>query len=246
MPENFPSSKTEIVQRLQAVVSRVRAAEHRFGREPESVHILPVSKMRPANDIQQIACQGFKAFGESYLQEAEDKITALAALQLEWHFVGPIQSNKTQSIAKHFHWVHGVGRVKIAQRLNDQRPKAMPPLNVCLQVNVSGEISKSGVMLDELLALAKQVMLLPHLRLRGLMAIPARTDDFKAQRAAFLLVCEAFNSIKLNLDREGENQQLQAWDTLSMGMSGDLEAAIAEGATIVRVGTDIFGPRLKK
>jgi len=198
-----------------------------------------VSKTRPASDIEQVASQGFKAFGESYLQEAEGKIAALAALGLEWHFIGPIQSNKTQPIAQHFHWVHSVGRAKIARRLNDQRPEAMPPLNVCLQVNISGEVSKSGAMLDEVSALARQVAALPRLRLRGLMAIPVRTDNVEAQRAAFRLLREAFDSLSSSLNTK-------RWDTLSMGMSGDLEAAIAEGATIVRVGADIFGPRTQK
>lgn len=239
MPENCPSGKTEIARRLQAVISRVRAAEQRFGREPGSVSILPVSKTRPASDIAQIASQGFKAFGESYLQEAEGKIVALAALGLEWHFIGPIQSNKTQPIAQHFHWVHSVERAKIARRLNDQRPEAMPPLNVCLQVNISGEVSKSGAMLDEVSALAGRVAALPRLRLRGLMAIPVRTDNVEAQRAAFRLLREAFDSLSSSLNTK-------RWDTLSMGMSGDLEAAIAEGATIVRVGADIFGPRTQK
>lgn len=241
MPENCPSGKAEIAQRLQAVIHRVRAAEQRFGREPGSVSILPVSKTRSASDIEQLARQGFKAFGESYLQEAEDKIVALAALGLEWHFVGPVQSNKTQPIAQHFHWVHSVARAKIARRLNNQRPGTMPPLNICLQVNVSDEASKSGVMLDELPALAGQVAELPRLHLRGLMAIPVRLDDFEAQRAAFCLLREAFDSLQASLNKTGRQ-----WDTLSMGMSGDLEAAIAEGATIVRVGADIFGPRIQK
>ena len=239
MPENCPSGKAEIVQRLQAVINRVRAAEQHFGREPGSVSILPVSKTRPASDIEQIVRQGITAFGESYLQEAKVKIAALTAQGLEWHFIGPIQSNKTQPIAQHFHWVHSVARAKIARRLNDQRPGTMPPLNICLQVNVSGEASKSGVMLDELPALAGQVAALPRLHLRGLMAIPVRTDDFEAQRAAFRLLREAFDSLQASLNKPGGQ-----WDTLSMGMSGDLEAAIAEGATIVRVGADIFGPRL--
>jgi pyridoxal phosphate enzyme (YggS family) len=240
MPDKGANHSTEIEQRLQAVVARVRAAERRFGREPGSVQILPVSKTRPAVDIARVAAAGFSAFGESYLQEAEAKMDALAALQLCWHFIGPLQSNKTRPIAERFHWVHSVSRVKIARRLSEQRPADLPPLNICLQLNVSGEAAKAGVTQAELPALAEQVAALPRLQLRGLMAIPAATTDFDAQRAAFGIVREAFNSLPATLDIRGGT-----WDTLSMGMSGDLEAAIAEGSTLVRVGTDIFGPRNK-
>jgi len=206
----------------------------RFGRPPGSVQLLPVSKTRPAADIAQLARAGYHAFGESYLQEALGKQEELAALGLEWHFIGPIQSNKTQAIAQHFQWVHSVGREKIARRLSAQRPQELPPLNICLQVNISGEASKSGCALGELPVLAACVAGLPGLQLRGLMAIPARERDFGHQRAAFRRLREA---------RDALNADGLALDTLSMGMSSDLEAAVAEGATIVRVGSDIFGPR---
>ena len=221
-------------QRLQQVVAQVRAAEARFGREPGSVLLLPVSKTHPAEAVARVAAAGYHAFGESYLQEALAKIEALAGLNLQWHFIGPIQSNKTQAIARQFQWVHSVDRDKIAQRLHEQRPADLPPLNICLQVNVSGEATKSGVMPGELPALAARCAEYPHLRLRGLMTIPRPSDDFETQRAAFR---------QLRLAYEGLNAAGFHLDTLSMGMSHDLEAAIAEGATIVRVGTDIFGAR---
>lgn len=238
MPENM-----DIAARLQQVVMRVHSAEKRFGRQSGSVKILPVSKTRPPEDIAQVAQAGFTDFGENYLQEAQEKITTLSnlkssATELHWHFIGPIQSNKTQTIAKLFHWVHSVDRKKIARRLNDQRPDNLPPLNICLQVNISSEESKSGVHPSGLFELASGFMEFPRLRLRGLMAIPAATTDFKQQRQAFKAVHEAFNSLKSELGDTGVSM-----DTLSMGMSNDLEAAIAEGSTMVRVGTDIFGPR---
>ncbi len=238
MPENV-----DIATRLQEVVLRVRAAEKRFGREPGSVQILPVSKTRPSEDIERVACAGFSAFGESYLQEAQAKITALANTRLthpdlEWHFIGPIQSNKTQTIANLFHWVHSVDREKIARRLNEQRPENLPPLNICLQVNISGEKSKSGIQPSALFELASSIAELSRLRLRGLMAIPAPSTDFEKQRDAFRAIHEMFDSLNTKLDGSGV-----VMDTLSMGMSNDLEAAIAEGSTMVRIGTDIFGPR---
>ena len=198
--------------------------------------ILPVSKTRPAEDIVAVAKAGLQAVGENYLQEALDKIEALQQLALQWHFIGPIQSNKTQPIARHFDWVHSVDREKIARRLSEQRPENLAPLNICLQVNISREASKSGVMPEDLPELARQVSELPRLRLRGLMAIPAASSDFEAQRASFRALREALEQL---------NTMGLQLDTLSMGMSGDLEAAIAEGATIVRVGTDIFGARAK-
>ncbi len=238
MPENV-----DIATRLQQVVTRVRAAEKRFGRQSGCVQILPVSKTRPPEDITQVAQAGYTAFGESYLQEAQKKIAALASLKLSttglhWHFIGPIQSNKTQTIATLFHWVHSVDREKIARRLNDQRPENLPPLNICLQVNISGEKSKSGIKPSALIELASSIIELPRLRLRGLMAIPAPDTDFEQQRQAFKAVHKTFDSLKMELGDAGE-----AMDTLSMGMSNDLEAAIAEGSTMVRIGTDIFGPR---
>ena len=233
MPDNV-----DIATRLQEVVKRVRAAEQRFGRESGCVQILPVSKTRQPEDITRVAGAGFSAFGESYLQEAREKIVALASTELQWHFIGPIQSNKTQTIASLFHWVHSVDREKIARRLNDQRPEKLPALNICLQVNISGEKSKSGIQPSALSELALSVVKFPHLRLRGLMAIPAPNTDFDKQREAFKAVHDIFDSLNTTLSNTGV-----VMDTLSMGMSNDLEAAIAEGSTMVRIGTDIFGPR---
>jgi len=235
MPQS-PDRLDSLEARLSRVEQRVREAEQRFGRAPGSVQLLPVSKTRPAADIARVAAAGYRAFGESYLQEALEKQQALAGQGLIWHFIGPIQSNKTQPIAHHFHWVHSVDREKIARRLSEQRPAELPPLAVCLQVNVSGEASKSGVTFDALPALADYVAGLPRLQLRGLMGIPARETDFDRQRAPFHRLHAALQDLR---DRG------LAVDTLSMGMSADLEAAIAEGATIVRVGSDIFGPRLQ-
>ncbi len=254
MPENCPSGKMNLEQRLRDVEARVRAAESEFGREPGSVQILPVSKTRPAEDIAAVADLAAKlvttgmgqSFGENYLQEATEKMAALAGRDLRWHFIGPIQSNKTALIAQQFDWVHSVDRLKIAQRLNDQRPAGLAPLNICLQVNVSEEASKSGITLNELPALAEKVAQLPRLQLRGLMAIPAASADSAVQRAAFHEVREAFNLLNKPQDKERRPGAWQYWDTLSMGMSGDLEMAIAEGASIVRIGTDIFGPRLPR
>lgn len=216
------------------VLQRVRNAEQQFGRETGSVQLLPVSKTFPAEDIESLASLGNKAFAESYLQEAQEKMSALQHLELEWHFIGPVQSNKTSTIARNFHWVHSVDREKIARRLNEQRPPELGPLNICLQLNISAEASKSGVAIGEVSVLAKQVMTMPNLRLRGLMAIPARSEDFNDQRRVFRQVREVFDELV---------SSGLPLDTLSMGMSADLEAAIAEGSTIVRVGTDIFGRR---
>jgi pyridoxal phosphate enzyme (YggS family) len=190
-----------------------------------------VSKTKPAAAIRQAFAAGVRDFGENYLQEALEKQLELGDLPLIWHFIGPIQSNKTKAIAEHFAWVHSVDRLKIAQRLSDQRPAHLPALNICLQVNVSGEASKSGCNPDELPALAQAVTQLPNLRLRGLMTIPEPTDDVARQHAAFARLRELQDGLGLDLD------------TLSMGMSHDLEAAIAEGATWVRIGTALFGAR---
>lgn len=237
--QEIPENTSQPLQdRIRQVTTRIREAEQQYDRVAGEVQLLAVSKTWPVEDIVCATQLGLQAFGESYLQEAAEKITALAPLNLQWHFIGPIQSNKTQIIARLFDWVHSVEREKIARRLNEQRPDNLPPLNICLQVNISGEASKSGVAPDELTALAQQISTLPRLRLRGLMAIPAPTANFGAQREAFHRVHEAFIQLKAQLNESG-----QALDTLSMGMSGDLEAAIAEGATMVRVGTDIFGPR---
>lgn len=219
---------------IDRLLERVRLSAEKSQRKPGDVRVLAVSKTRPAEDIRRAAALGLHEFGENYLQEALDKIEALADLDLCWHFIGPIQSNKTRPIASHFQWVHSVDRLKVARRLSEQRPEGLPDLQICLQVNISGEGSKSGVSLEDLPALAQEVTQLPRLRLRGLMAIPAAATEPALQRQPFAAL-------------RGALEQLQCrdpgLDTLSMGMSGDLEAAIAEGATIVRVGTDIFGPR---
>jgi pyridoxal phosphate enzyme (YggS family) len=223
-------------ERLAQIEVRIRTAEVCHNREPGSVTLLAVSKTRPADVIRAAAAAGQRRFGESYLREALEKIGALADLDLEWHFIGPIQSNKTRGIAEHFHWVHSVDRLKVARRLSEQRPETLPPLNVCLQVNISGEASKSGVEPEALPDLARAVAALPRLRLRGLMAIPAPARDAGEEdvRAPFRRLREALAA----LNRDG-----LALDTLSMGMSDDFEAAIAEGATLVRIGTALFGAR---
>ena len=196
--------------------------------------MLAVSKTRDAEEVRAAAALGLRDFGENYVQEGLAKIESLTGLNLCWHFIGPIQSNKTRAIAEHFDWVHSVDRLKIAQRLSAQRPAQLPDLQVCLQVNISGEDSKSGVDPTELTALATAVAQLPRLQLRGLMAIPAPSDTLARQREPFARLRNALVELQATLPM---------LDTLSMGMSGDLEAAIAEGATIVRVGTDLFGPR---
>lgn len=223
-----------IAANLQAVRGRIARAAATANRPPENVRLLAVSKTFGAPQIVAAWQAGQRAFGENFVQEALDKSGELAHLDIEWHFIGPVQSNKTRSIAGHFAWVHSIEREKIAQRLNDARPVQLPPLNVLIQVNVSGEASKSGVAPGEERALAAAIRRLPRLRLRGLMAIPEPTPDAAVQRARFAL---------LRRLKEGLQADDAGIDTLSMGMSDDLEAAIAEGATIVRVGTAIFGAR---
>ncbi len=226
--------ESRIADNLACVKKRIRQAEQQYQRPPGTVQLIAVSKTRPAGEILAAAAAGQRHFGENYLQEALEKITALADRKLYWHFIGPIQSNKTRLIAAHFDWVHSVDRLKIARRLSEQRPAHLPPLNVCLQVNISNESSKSGLPLAGLADTAREVAELPNLRLRGLMAIPKRSSNPADQRIPFHQMHQALVSLaaaKISLD------------TLSMGMSADLEAAIAEGATMVRVGTDIFGPR---
>jgi len=227
---------TTISKALQAVQARVQRAAMQCGRSPESIALIAVSKTVSAESLRVAYAGGQRAFGESYVQEALPKIAVLQDLALEWHFIGPLQSNKTKLVAENFAWVHSVERAKIAQRLSEQRPDALPPLNLCLQVNVSGEASKSGVAPAEVVALAQAVATLPKIKLRGLMAIPEATDDVSKQHAQFRLLREL---------RDALNAQGFALDTLSMGMSGDLEVAIAEGATMVRVGSAIFGARIK-
>ncbi len=225
---------SDFAARLHAVLARIRAAEQRFQRPPGSVALLAVGKTQPAGAIAAVAAAGQARFGENYLQEALAKMAELAALNLEWHFIGPVQANKTRPIAERFAWVHSVDRLKIAERLSAQRPAGLPPLNVCLEVNISREPSKHGLDESDVPAVARAVAALPRLRLRGLMAIPAPAADFAAQR----LPCARLRELWERLLAEGLEL-----DTLSMGMSDDLEAAIAEGATLVRVGTAIFGPR---
>jgi pyridoxal phosphate enzyme (YggS family) len=229
---------SSISDNLQAVQARVASAAQEAGRALADVRLLAVSKTFGPDAVIAAADAGQRAFGENYLQEALDKMAAVHSLRpgllLEWHFIGPIQSNKTRPIAEHFDWVHSVDREKIAQRLSEQRPAHLPPLNICLQVNISDEQSKSGVTPEETLALAHRIAALPNLRLRGLMAIPEPADDPQQQRAPFR---------QLRLLQEQLREQDIALDTLSMGMSADLAAAIAEGATIVRIGTAIFGHR---
>ncbi len=227
-----------IAERLDAVLERIRAAERRFGRPAGSVALLAVSKTQPPEAVLEAAARGQVRFGENYLQEALAKQSALAAHQgLEWHFIGPLQSNKTRRVAESFAWVHSVDRLKIAQRLSEQRPAGLAPLSVCLEVNVDGEPSKSGFGFAELPEAAAAVARLPRLELRGLMAIPAPAEDFEAQRLPFARLRAAFEALRA---------QGLALDTLSIGMSDDLEAAIAEGATLVRIGSAIFGPRAVK
>ncbi|WPP44273.1 YggS family pyridoxal phosphate-dependent enzyme [Pseudomonas sp. AN-1] len=220
-----------IPDNIAKVRTRIREAEQAGGRAAGSVQLLAVSKTKPPAALREAFACGQRDFGENYLQEALAKQAELADLDLAWHFIGPIQSNKTRPLAEHFAWVHSVDRLKIAERLSAQRPANLPPLNVCLQVNVSGETSKSGCSPEELPALAAAVAALPNLCLRGLMAIPEPTPDVAAQRAAFARLRALRDSLPLPLD------------TLSMGMSDDLEAAIAEGASWVRIGSALFGAR---
>lgn len=225
---------TTIISALQAVKQRIESTALRAGRVPQDVRLLAVSKTFPAEAVREAFRAGQTAFGESYVQEAAGKIAALSDLPLEWHFIGPLQSNKTRLVAENFSWVHSVEREKIADRLSSARPAELPPLQVCLEVNVSGEASKGGVAPQELEALAAHVRTLPRLQLRGLMAIPAATENAALQRQQFRAVRELLEQL---------NRQNFQLDTLSMGMSNDLESAIAEGATIVRIGTAIFGAR---
>jgi pyridoxal phosphate enzyme (YggS family) len=220
-----------IADNIELVSSRIHAATLAANRDENSVQLLAVSKTKPAQDLREAYAAGLRDFGENYLQEALGKQLELADLPLIWHFIGPIQSNKTRAIAEHFDWVHSVDRLKIAQRLSEQRPAELPPLNICIQVNVSGEASKSGCTPADLPALANAINTLPRLKLRGLMAIPEPTEDRAAQDAAFAAVQSLQASLNLPLD------------TLSMGMSHDLESAIAQGATWVRIGTALFGAR---
>jgi len=226
-------------ERRTAVIERINAACRAAGRDPRTVHLLAVSKTFPVEAVRALHALGQRAFGENYLQESLDKIAASSGSEIEWHFIGPIQSNKTRPIAEHFSWVHSVDRLKIATRLSEQRPPGLPPLQVCLQVDVSGELTKSGCTAAEAPALGAHIAGLPGLQLRGVMAIPAPTDEPAQQRRQFRAVREVFEAVRRGLPRSA----VESFDTLSMGMSGDLEAAIAEGSTLVRVGTALFGAR---
>ncbi len=224
-----------IEKNLSQVHGQIERVAHRYRRNPDDVSLLAVSKKKPSQDIRAAYAAGQRDFGENYLQEAQQKILALSDLDLSWHFIGAIQSNKTRILAELFDWVHCIDRLKIAQRLNDQRPDSMPPINVCIQVNVDLESSKSGIALEQVTSLAEKINALPRIRLRGLMAIPAPHEDIQAQREPYARLRHKQHT----LNRNGFD-----CDTLSMGMSHDIEAAIAEGSTLVRIGTAIFGERL--
>jgi pyridoxal phosphate enzyme (YggS family) len=226
---------TTIASNLQAVRTEIERSVSQSGRSANEVKLLAVSKTFPANVLREAYQAGQRDFAENYVQEALDKMAMLQDLAIAWHFIGPIQSNKTRAIAENFSWVHSVDRLKIAERLSEQRPANMLPLQICLQVNISNEASKSGVASDEVAGLAYAITKLPNLKLRGLMAIPAPSDDVETQRIGFA---------QLRQLRDQLNQQGLQLDTLSMGMSHDFAAAIAEGATMVRIGTAIFGNRI--
>ncbi|WOX07184.1 YggS family pyridoxal phosphate-dependent enzyme [Microbulbifer pacificus] len=225
-----------IVENLNSVTERIVTACRFCNRPADAVTLLAVSKTRPAADLRAAYTAGQRHFGENYLQEALDKQAELTDLDIVWHFIGPLQSNKTRDVAAHFHWLHTVDRLKVARRLSEQRPADLPPLNICLQVNIDAEESKSGIAPEELPALAAAVAGLPNLRLRGLMAIPAPRGASEDQRIPFRQLAVLLETLKAQLPE-------QPLDTLSMGMSADMEAAIFSGATIVRIGTDIFGAR---
>ncbi len=226
-------NKQTIGRNLPAVLSRIRRYEKKYSRSENSVQLLAISKTRPVQMITEGFTLGQCQFGENYVQEAEKKINLLHKLNIVWHFTGPIQSNKAKKIAALFSWVHSVDRISVAKKLSDNRPLTTQPLNVCVQVNLSGESAKSGVPVDSVYSIADSVKALPQLRLRGLMAIPAPQKDFALQRRVFSVLRSIYENMK-------EDYCL---DTLSMGMSDDFESAIAEGATMVRLGTAIFGPR---
>lgn len=226
---------TSIQHNLQQIRQRIAAAAASCGRDPQEITLLAVSKTKPASDVAAALAAGQRAFGENYVQEGVDKIAALGdAGQPEWHFIGPLQSNKSRLVAENFAWCHTLDRLRIATRLNDQRPAHLPPLNVLIQVNISDESSKSGIMLEALPELAQAVAALPRLRLRGLMAIPAPEQSYARQLAVGQRMADALASLK---------KHYPSVDTLSLGMSDDMDAAIAAGSTMVRIGTAIFGAR---
>lgn len=223
-----------IAERLQAVRGRITQTAAACGRDPSGICLVAVSKTRPVEDLRLALAAGQLDFGENYLQDALPKILELAGTGIRWHFIGPIQSNKTRDIAHHFNWVHSIDRVKIARRLSEQRPAQLPPLQICLQINLDDEASKAGFRASAVDAAADAIARLPRLELRGLMCIPRPRSDPHEQRAAFAALRELLQRLR---------ERHAGLDTLSMGMSADMEAAILEGATMVRIGTDIFGPR---
>ena len=225
---------TTIAENIAQLSARLQRLDRQYERSASSVKLLAVSKRHPVESIIAANKVGIEDFGENYLREALDKIQHLSSLRVNWHFIGPIQSNKTKAIAENFQWVHSIDRLKIAQRLSDQREPSASKLNVCVQVNISHEANKSGVELGEVEALCDRVAALPNLQLRGLMAIPAAEPDLDSQRIAFRVLAQEYSRLK---------PRYVQFDTLSMGMSNDFEAAIAEGSTLIRIGTGIFGPR---
>jgi pyridoxal phosphate enzyme (YggS family) len=225
-----------IDQNIADVRARIKQATTLYSRESSTIALLAVSKKQPVSAIQVAIAAGINDFGENYLQEAEAKISEIREKSLNWHYIGSIQSNKTRSIAELFDWVHSVDRVSIAQRLSRQRPESLAPLNICLQVNIDAEASKSGLLPAEVLDAVSQISAMPNLRLRGLMAIPAKSTDVEATRASFARMNTLFKQAQQCIN-------CSSFDSLSMGMSADIEPAIAEGATLLRVGTDIFGAR---
>lgn len=230
-----------IADNIGAVTRRIQKATMAANRPEQSVRLLAVSKTRTPDELREAAATGLRAFGENYLQEALEKIATLNDIpDIEWHFIGPIQSNKTRDIAEHFDWVHSVDRLKIARRLSDQRPEGLPPLNLCLQINIDAQASKAGIAPDDLADLAEGILTLPNVRLRGLMAIPDPDQPEDSLRARFAALATLLSELGT---RHTEANEL---DTLSMGMSGDLELAIGEGATFVRIGTALFGARERK
>ncbi len=244
---SLPTLPANAQANLDAIHERITKAARAAGRDSSSVRLLAVAKTFPATAIAEAAQAGQRAFGENYVQEAVAKMDELAnaapSYDLEWHFIGPIQSNKTRQIAERFDWVQSVDRIKIAERLSEHRPVHLPPLNMLLQVNVSGEASKAGVLPDDLPQLASDVAGLPRVRLRGLMAIPAPESEVARQRIAFANTKRLFEQLRAQLHLHSGGSQV---DVLSIGMSADLEAAIAEGSTMVRVGTAIFGARARR
>jgi PLP dependent protein len=235
LEEGYKRIMGTISDNLNSVKTQISQACVEFSRSEGSVQLLAVSKTFPVHAVREAYATGQRAFGENYIQEGADKVLALRDLaDIEWHMIGPIQSNKTRLVAEHFHWVHSVDRLKIAQRLSEQRPAGMPPLQVCLQVNIDGGANKSGCLPSEAADLAQAIAALPNMQLRGIMVIPEPATDFIAACAGFIKARALFDSIKRDVLR---------LDTLSMGMSGDLRAAVKEGSTMVRVGTAIFGSR---